>query len=82
MVYCSRYIYGDSFLGIAGGFGAGGAVLFNYFVGQLIDTLGAEKIFIAIAFIHPIAIIILWSIVNGRSLQIFLNRLSKMHNNI
>lgn len=52
-----------SVLGIAGGFGAGGAVLFNYFVGQFIGTLGAEKIFIAMAFMHPIAIIILWSMV-------------------
>lgn len=52
-----------SVLGIAGGFGAVGAVLFNYFVGQFIGTLGAEKIFIAMAFMHPIAIIILWTMV-------------------
>jgi MFS transporter, ACS family, hexuronate transporter len=52
-----------SVLGIAGGFGAVGAVLFNYFVGQFIGTLGAEKIFIAMAFMHPIAIVILWNMV-------------------
>lgn len=52
-----------SVLGIAGGFGALGAVLFNYFVGQFIGTLGAEKIFIAMAFLHPMAVIILWTMV-------------------
>lgn len=52
-----------SVLGIAGGFGAMGAVLFNYFVGQFIGTLGAEKIFIAMAFLHPLAVLILWTMV-------------------
>lgn len=52
-----------SVLGIAGGFGAAGAVLFNYFIGQFIGTLGAEKIFIAMAFLHPLAILILWTMV-------------------
>lgn len=52
-----------SVLGIAGGFGALGAVLFNYFVGQFIGTLGAEKIFIAMAFLHPLAVVILWTMV-------------------
>lgn len=52
-----------SVLGIAGGFGALGAVLFNYFVGAFIGTLGAEKIFIAMAFLHPIAVLILWTMV-------------------
>ncbi|MBE7171615.1 MAG: MFS transporter [Williamsia sp.] len=50
-----------SVLGIAGGFGALGAVLFNYFVGQFIGTLGAEKIFMAMAFLHPLAVLILWT---------------------
>src|SRR5690606_25364698 len=36
-----------SVLGIAGGFGALGAVLFNYFVGQMMGSLGAGTIFIA-----------------------------------
>jgi len=52
-----------SVLGIAGGFGALGAVLFNYFVGQFMGTLGAGKIFMAMAFLHPIAILILWTMV-------------------
>ena len=52
-----------SVLGIAGGFGALGAVLFNYFVGQFMGTLGAEKIFIAMAFLHPVAVLILWTMV-------------------
>ena len=52
-----------SVLGIAGGCGAAGAVLFNYFVGQFMGTLGAEKIFIVMAFLHPIAVLILWTMV-------------------
>lgn len=52
-----------SVLGIAGGFGALGAVGFNYFVGQFMGTLGAEKIFIAMAFLHPLAVLILWTMV-------------------
>ncbi|MBZ4191543.1 MFS transporter [Niabella beijingensis] len=52
-----------SVLGIAGGFGALGAVLFNYFVGQFIGTLGAGKIFFAMAFLHPLAVLILWTMV-------------------
>lgn len=52
-----------SVLGIAGGFGALGAVLFNYFVGQLMGSLGAGTIFIAMAFMHPVAVLILWTMV-------------------
>jgi len=52
-----------SVLGIAGGFGALGAVLFNYLVGQLMGTLGADKIFFVMAFLHPMAVLILWTIV-------------------
>lgn len=50
-----------SVLGIAGGFGALGAVLFNYFVGKFIGNIGADKIFLAMAFLHPIAVLILWT---------------------
>lgn len=46
--------------GIAGGFGALGAVIFNYFVGELMGTLGADNIFIIMAFLHPLALLILW----------------------
>lgn len=52
-----------SVLGIAGGFGAAGAVLFNYFVGQYIGKIGSETIFIAMAFLHPIAVLVLWTMV-------------------
>lgn len=52
-----------SVLGIAGGCGALGAVLFNYFVGQFIGTLGSDKIFIVMAFLHPLAVLILWTMV-------------------
>ncbi|GAB3010507.1 MFS transporter [Niabella terrae] len=52
-----------SVLGISGGFGAAGAVLFNYFVGQFIGTLGAEKIFLMMAFLHPVAVLLLWTMV-------------------
>lgn len=52
-----------SVLGIAGGFGAVGAVFFNYFVGQFIGTIGSDKIFFIMAFLHPLAILILWNMV-------------------
>jgi ACS family hexuronate transporter-like MFS transporter len=52
-----------SVLGIAGGCGAVGAVCFNAFVGKYIGTLGADKIFITMAFLHPIAVILLWTMV-------------------
>lgn len=52
-----------SVLGIAGGFGALGAVIFNYFVGQLMGSVGAGSIFIAMALMHPIAVFVLWTMV-------------------
>jgi ACS family hexuronate transporter-like MFS transporter len=52
-----------SVLGIAGGCGALGAVLFNYFVGQFMGTIGSDMIFTAMAFLHPIAAIILWTMI-------------------
>jgi ACS family hexuronate transporter-like MFS transporter len=52
-----------SVLGIAGGFGAVGAVLFNSFVGNFIGTLGAEKVFWVMAVLHPIAVVILWTMI-------------------
>lgn len=53
----------SSVLGIAGGCGAAGAVIFNYFVGQLIGSVGASQIFMVMAVLHPIAILILWTMV-------------------
>ncbi|TJZ63536.1 MFS transporter [Sphingobacterium olei] len=52
-----------SVLGIAGGCGALGAVIFNYFVGQMMGSLGAGTIFIVMAFMHPVAVLILWTMV-------------------
>ena len=52
-----------SVLGIAGGFGAMGAVVFNYFVGQVMGTVGAQKIFFCMALLHPVAALILWKVV-------------------
>jgi ACS family hexuronate transporter-like MFS transporter len=52
-----------SVLGIAGGCGALGAVIFNYYVGQMMGTVGAGKIFIVMAFLHPIGVLILWTMI-------------------
>ncbi len=52
-----------SVMGISGGFGALGAVLFNYFVGQFMGTISSNQIFIVMAFLHPIAVLILWTMV-------------------
>ncbi|OQP46869.1 MFS transporter [Niastella yeongjuensis] len=52
-----------SVLGIAGGFGALGAVLFNYYVGQVIGRLGAGNIFMLMAILHPLSALILWTMV-------------------
>lgn len=52
-----------SVMGIAGGCGAAGAVLFNFFVGEYIGTIGASKVFIAMAFMHPLAVFVLWKFV-------------------
>ncbi len=52
-----------SVLGIAAGFGAAGAMLFNYFVGQVIGTIGAPQMFAVMAFLHPLAALVLWTMV-------------------
>ncbi len=52
-----------SVLGIAAGFGATGAMLFNYFVGQVIGTLGATRMFAVMAVLHPLAALVLWTMV-------------------
>lgn len=52
-----------SVMGIGGGCGAAGAVLFNYAVGQFIGTVGAAKLFLVMAVLHPIAVIILWKMI-------------------
>jgi ACS family hexuronate transporter-like MFS transporter len=52
-----------SVLGIAAGFGAFGAMLFNYFVGQVIGTVGASMMFGIMACLHPLAALVLWTMV-------------------
>jgi ACS family hexuronate transporter-like MFS transporter len=47
--------------GIAGAFGATGAMCFNFYVGHLMSSLGADRIFLAMAILHPIAAVILWT---------------------
>lgn len=50
-----------SVLGIAGGFGAAGAVLFNTFVGDMMMRFGVGRVFVVMALLHPIAALILWT---------------------
>lgn len=50
--------------GIAGAFGAGGAILFNTFVGEIMKNFGPDQIFVVMAFLHPIAAVILWTMVH------------------
>ena len=52
---------GASVLGIAGGCGAAGAVVFNTYVGEMMSTLGPARVFAAMAFLHPVAAVILWT---------------------
>lgn len=52
-----------SVLGIAGGCGAMGAILFNYMVGQFIAGPSAEHLFYVMAFLHAIGVVILWTMV-------------------
>ncbi len=52
-----------SVLGIAGGCGAAGAVVFNGFVGEMMSSLGPERVFTAMALLHPLAVVILWTMV-------------------
>ncbi len=52
-----------SVLGIAGGFGAAGAVIFNYFIGQTMASVGTTWIFIVMALLHPLALFLLWNMI-------------------
>lgn len=47
--------------GIAGAAGALGAMFFNSFVGQVMDTLGPTLVFAAMAVLHPLAAVVLWT---------------------
>ena len=46
--------------GIAGAFGATGAIFFNVYVGHLMESFGAGRIFLALAVLHPLAAVVLW----------------------
>ena len=50
-----------SVLGIAGGCGAAGAVVFNTYVGEMMTTFGPARVFAAMAILHPIAAVVLWT---------------------
>lgn len=50
-----------SVLGIAGGFGAAGAVVFNTYVGEMMTSFGAGRVFAAMALLHPLAALLLWT---------------------
>lgn len=47
--------------GIAGGCGAAGAVVFNTYVGEMLATFGPGRVFGAMAVLHPIAAVVLWT---------------------
>jgi MFS transporter, ACS family, hexuronate transporter len=51
----------SSVLGIAAGFGAVGGMAFNYFVGEMMESLGPQRIFAVMAMLHPLATIVLWT---------------------
>ncbi len=44
---------------IAGAFGATGAIIFNYSLGQLTSTLGTERMFLLLGLLHPVAAVVL-----------------------
>lgn len=52
-----------SVLGIAGGFGAAGSVVFNYLIGQYMTSLGITWIYFVMAVLHPLALFILWKMI-------------------
>lgn len=52
-----------SVLGIAGGFGAGGAVIFNHLIGRYMASMGTSWIFMIMAVLHPLTLFILWKMI-------------------
>ncbi|MES2697703.1 MAG: MFS transporter [Verrucomicrobiota bacterium] len=50
-----------SVLGIAGGCGAAGAVVFNTFVGDMMANFGPGRVFAVMALLHPLAALVLWT---------------------
>ena len=52
-----------SVMGIAAGFGAAGAIIFNTYVGRMMETIGSAQIFAVMALLHPLAALLLWTMV-------------------
>ncbi|MDR2675659.1 MAG: MFS transporter [Opitutaceae bacterium] len=52
-----------SVYGIAGTVGATGAIVFTHLRGQIVDPLVIERLFYAMAFLHPLAAVILFTLV-------------------
>lgn len=55
-----------SVVGITAGFGAIGGAIFNYYVGQLLSTMG-DALFLVMGFLHWIAVVILWTMTRPES---------------
>jgi len=49
--------------GIAGACGAVGAMFFNAFVGEVMESVGPARVFALMALLHPLAALILWTTV-------------------
>jgi ACS family hexuronate transporter-like MFS transporter len=52
--------------GIAGAFGATGAIVFNYLLGHATEALGPGKLFLIMGVLHPCAAVILYCLVRER----------------
>jgi len=56
-----------SVYGISGAFGASGAVLFNYLIGQAAGRFGMEPLFIVMGLLHPLAAVIMFFLVREKT---------------
>lgn len=65
-----------SVVGITAGFGAVGGAIFNYYVGQLLSTMG-NTLFLVMGFLHWIAVIILWKMTRPENPEKLLKKQSK-----
>ena len=65
-----------SVVGITAGFGAVGGAIFNYYVGQLLSTMG-NTLFLVMGFLHWIAVIILWKMTRPENPEKQLKKQSK-----
>lgn len=55
-----------SVYGISGAFGASGAILFNYLIGQAAGRFGMEPLFLAMGLLHPLAALIMFLLVREK----------------